>query len=372
MDDSVTPDAQTTTPPVAAGSISLAPEQGMSEDTAPIAAQSAARRLPLPRRGAPRPTIGSVPARWLRLTRPPTLVLGVAPIVVTLVLLWNRHVALAPVQAASTLLAVILGLAAANMLDEHLELERTSGQTWLQEPGGGYYAGNVLDGSGVASVDALRGSIVLFVLSALVGVPAILAGGPLVSLLGVVGLGAAFLYSATNFALKRLPAGEIASMLLLGPGLVIVTVLVQHQPVTRPEVLIGIALGLLAGALIESAHLRDGEIDRRMGRRTLVVLLGEHSVRVLYVLCIIVAYVLVLAAALPHGGTPGAIGALLSLPAMALPLTGALRAQGLNVRHLVVRQSLRAYAAFALWLCIGLIADDILRIAVPFIAGLNG
>lgn len=299
------------------------------------------------------------PAGWLLLTRPPTLTLTIAPAVVTLAALWARSVSINAALAIALLVALALASAAANMLDEYLEYERLAKSNWMQAAGGSYYENNLVADSGLQPITILRVSIALFVLSVVVSVPLIVAGGVPLIILGLLGLAVAFFYSATSFALKRLPAGELCILLALGPGVVAATLLSQRQRVTASDLLIGFALGFFALALVEATHLRDMDADKLQGRKTLATQLGVRGAHIIFAVSLVAAYLLIALAAFPHGAAHGALLAFLSLPVTIIPLTGGLRTMSANVRHLVVRQTLRAYVYFAGWLIIGLLLTGI-------------
>ena len=368
MDESTSPDAQLS---YAVRSPDAAhPEVTPSNPPTPLDSPLDSPMVPATPGQDARPRGGL--AGWLLLSRPPTLVLGLAPVVLALALLWAHGARLALIPAICAPLAAMLALAGGNMLDEHLELARSAGQNWLREPGGGYYDGNVLEHSGIRSLSALRVSLALLTVSALVGIPVVIAGGVPVIVLGIGGLACVFLYSATSFALKRLPAGELVLLLALGPGLVVATVLSQRAHVSLDALLLGVALGLFAAALVEAAHLRDVDIDIRAGRRTLVTVLGERFARLIYILCIVAAFALVLVAALLKGDAHGMIAAILALSATLLALTAVVRAQGVRARHFAVKQTLRAYVVFVVWLGIGIVAWHLVELMVPLVVASFG
>lgn len=369
MDESATPDAQLS---FAVESPGAAYHQTAYSEVAyvgePALAESPAASSIGSEYGAPRGTLAS----WSRLCRLPTLVLGLAPVLISLALLWAHNSNLSLIPALCTPVAVALALAGGNMLDEYLELAHSSGQTWFREPGGGYYAGNALEHSGIRPLTALRVSLALLGLSALIGIPVAIAGGIPVIVLGSVALIGVFLYPATRFALKRLPIGELVLLLALGPGLVAATILSQHAHLSLESLLIGFALGLLAVALVESAHLRDVEVDSRSGRRTLPVILGTRTTRWIYVVCIVIAYTLVLLVALLKGNIPGGATAILALPITLIALTGTVRALSVNARNVAVVQTLRAYVAFAAWLGAGIIIWHLVELLIPLVLSTFG
>ena len=308
------------------------------------------------------------PVAWIRLCRPPTLLLGLAPVLITLAFLWATNRQLLAPAMIDMLISVLLVLAGASMLDEYLEFERSVHRRWNNN-GGSYYAENMLEGSGLQPLTALRVSILLLLLGALIGLPLILAGGAPLLILGALGLVAAVLYSSTNFALKRLPAGELVIFLALGPGLVIATALSQGDTPSLPVLELGLALGLFTVALVLAAHLRDQEADRTISRRTLVLVNGQRASYILYTICLFGAYLLTMLVALPENAARGTVLTIFSLPAALIAWTGVTRALAHQSRQLAVRHTLRAYTSFALWTLTGLLAAGLILHIVSLIQG---
>jgi 1,4-dihydroxy-2-naphthoate octaprenyltransferase len=309
----------------------------------------------------------SVPSRaittlvaWIRLCRPPTLSLGLAPVLVTLAYLFATSAHLLVLPLLGMLISTASVLAGASMLDEYLEYERTVHRRHLEDNGGSYYARNVLEGTGIRPMLALRVSVGLLGFGVIVGLPLIKVGGPALLVLGALGLAIAILYSSTNYALKQLPIGELAVLLTLGPGLAIATMLSQGRRITLPALELGLALGLFALALLLAAHLRDHEADRAISRRTLIQQSGNRAGSILYTACLVLAYLLVILVALPRGATHGAVLALFSLPATLIASTGVFRALVQTSRHLAVRHTLRAYTWFAFWTFTGLLVGGLI------------
>jgi 1,4-dihydroxy-2-naphthoate octaprenyltransferase len=309
-------------------------------------------------------------ARWFTLLRPQTLLFGAGPVVVVLSLLWAQGARLAVLPALSALLAATLVLAGAIMLDEYLDYERFAVHGPVLR--GVETPVTLLETTSITPLDALRASLALIVTGAVVGLPAVVAGGPLVLLLGMLGVATAFLYSATSYSLKRLPAGELVVALALGPGVVVVTLLSQHHRVNGADLLLGAALGLFALAQLEVTHLRDAAADRNARRMTLVVLLGERGGRLLCALCFLAAYLAAFLVALQPNIYRGALATLLSASAAVVPLTGALRARAIAARQLVVGQTFRAYAYFILGLALGFVAAGLFVRLYPSVRLLLG
>lgn len=301
--------------------------------------------------------------RWLRVVRVPLLLCSVAPVLVIGALLWAQRAAFSPLELAITALAVALVQAGAQVLDAYLDhvrrsrpastdLSRSSDRLSAQPP-------NVLLAAEIYPLDALRVAVGLFAAGAGLGIPLAFAGGWPALLVGIGGLAIAFLYSATTYALKRLPLGELVVFLALGPGVVALTLLAQRQPVTPVALALGAALGLFATALVAADNLRALSPEIRDGRKTLVRLLGRAGGRRLFAACLLGAYVAALAAALPPNAPHGALAVLFSLPIAVVPLTGGLRARTAATLGQVVTGAMRAYAFFAFWLVLGLLVGGL-------------
>jgi 1,4-dihydroxy-2-naphthoate polyprenyltransferase len=324
--------------------------------------------LPLLETSAPTQASTTLVA-WIRLCRPPTLSLGLAPVLVTLAYLWATGAPLLALPLLGILISTSSVLAGASMLDEYLEYERKVHRRHLEDNGGGYYAKNVLEGTGIRPMSAFRVSIGLLGFGVVVGLPLIKIGGLPLLVLGALGLAVAILYSSTNFALKQLPIGELAVFLALGPGLSVATMLSQDRRPTLPALELGLALGLFTLALVLAAHLRDQESDRAISRRTLIQQSGNRAGSILYTACLAIAYLLVILVALPRGATHGAVLALFSLPATLIAWTGVCHAVVQSSRHLAVRHTLRAYARFAFWTFTGLLVGGLIVRLVALLQG---
>jgi 1,4-dihydroxy-2-naphthoate octaprenyltransferase len=299
-------------------------------------------------------------ARWARVIRPPLLICALAPVLVTAAEIWARGARLAIGTLVLTGVAVALVLAGASLLDAYLEHVRIEHLYDLDPASSTARAAghqmSDLVGAGIPPIQALRAAVALLLVGASLGVPlALLGAGWPMLVLGLAGLAAAFFYSATTYALKRLPLGDLAVFLALGPGLVAFTTLAQRAAMTPERWLLGGALGLFAAATLEAGNLRALSPEIRDGRATLARLLGRGRARLLVAGCLAGAYIPLLAIALAPSGPHGALAALLAAPVAVIPLTGALRARGAPAMDLVVTQTLRAYAFFAAWLVLGLL-----------------
>ncbi|HEX9057291.1 MAG TPA: prenyltransferase [Ktedonobacterales bacterium] len=311
------------------------------------------------RASADQPSSLSQIKAWARVGRLPTLACAVGPALVTGAWLWAQGLSVRPATLLVTAVAMGLTLGGANVMDAYLDHVRAEARMRAKPATTpdqkAPHSWSALLDAGIYPLDALRIAIALFVAGAALGLSlAVYAGWPGL-LLGGAGMLTAFLYSATNYALKRQPLGEVAVLLGLGPGIVAFTLLVQGRPLTQPALLLGLGLGFLATALLEAANLRAISPEIRDGRRTSIRLLGLRHGRWVFAACFISAYALAISALLSNDAPHGGLALLLSLPVAVLPLSGGLRARNAATLRLVVGGTQRTYAIFTLWLVIGLL-----------------
>ncbi|MEO7002180.1 MAG: prenyltransferase [Ktedonobacterales bacterium] len=305
-------------------------------------------------------------ATWLQLARPLTLPLSLFAVLAPLALLYAQGEQFSWLLALCAFVAVGLAHMGANLLDEYLEYVRSS-TSWLHAFDHDPATRPLLADAAIHPLDVLRASVVLLVMGALAGVPLALVGGPVVAGLGLLGLLISFLYSATSIAFKRLPLGDLAALLTLGPGIALVTVLAQRKPFTLSLLLLSLALGCFALAVTEIARLRDPRGDAANGYHTLVTLLGERAARTLCGLALLAAFALVFVVALPTDGPHGALLVIVALPAALLTFVGATHAAHPFTRRQMFHEALWAYVQFAGSLTLGLLLTGaILQIATLY------
>jgi 1,4-dihydroxy-2-naphthoate octaprenyltransferase len=289
-------------------------------------------------------------------------VLTLAPLCAALALLVasGRQIHLEP--AILMALALMLAQSGVNLLDAHLEYARGRrghvGEV-LAAPQAAD-AGDVLARHGLT---VLRTALALLALGVCAGIPLLGTGGLSELALGVFGLAVAFFYSATSYALKRLPGGEVALFLALGPAIVVAAVLAQKQPVTVPGLMLGCAMGLFGLAVVEVVRVRDALRPALLGGQARTD--STRGERWVYGASLFSAYLVVMATVVTQVGLIGAAAALLSFPSALLAISAGVRARSVVVLDAVVRHTLGAYAWFTALLVGGLLASEVVRLVLP-------
>lgn len=295
---------------------------------------------------------------WWDGIRPAYLLLALVPVCVGSVLAWIQTItAKKPFGHFHTthfigiLAAIILIQIGANLVNDYYDYLRGVDTSNTFGPGG------LIQQGLVRPTRVLSLGLLSLALGAIIGCIVAAAGGPIVYLLGVVGLLCAYFYSATSRSLSSLALGELVGFLLFGPLITIGAYLVMAQTggIASSTLTYGIPLGLFAAATIHANNMRDIEGDIHAKRRTLASILGLQWSRWLYCALLLVAYLLVIVAAVPHGAPHFVLLTLWTLPILVVAVTSVIRAGTSSGLHLVMRQTLKLETYFALFLIIALL-----------------
>lgn len=110
---------------------------------------------------------------------------------------------------------------------------------------------------------------------------------------GALALLAAWFYTGGKRPYGYAGFGELAAFLFFGPVATVCSAWIQWPIVRFEGLLSGIALGLLAAAVLLANNLRDLVTDRAVGKRTLAVRIGRTASTVLFVVFVLLPFGLV-------------------------------------------------------------------------------
>jgi 1,4-dihydroxy-2-naphthoate octaprenyltransferase len=128
-------------------------------------------------------------------------------------------------------------------------------------------------------------------------------------LVGAAAIAAGWFYTGGSNPYGYRALGEISVFVFFGLVSVMGTAYVQLERLPWAAWVVAVPVGLLSCAMLVVNNLRDIETDRRTGKRTLAVVLGDGRTRLLYSGCAVVSFLCVPAVA---AARPWAI---LALPA---------------------------------------------------------
>ncbi|MEM1411889.1 MAG: 1,4-dihydroxy-2-naphthoate octaprenyltransferase [Pseudomonadota bacterium] len=203
--------------------------------------------------------------------RPKTLPLAVVPVLLGGLLAWRATGQLNLPLLLVTLLTALLIQAGTNLFNDAKDGLRGNDGPERIGP-------TRLTSSGQATARQVMGSAwLLFGLALLGGLYLVLQGGPAILLLGLASLAAGWAYSGGPKPLSHTPWGEVFVIGFFGVAAVGGTYFLQAGDLPLPAILVGLALGVQAAAVLIVNNTRDRDGDAQAGRRTLALVLGRRG-----------------------------------------------------------------------------------------------
>jgi 1,4-dihydroxy-2-naphthoate octaprenyltransferase len=209
--------------------------------------------------------------------------------------------------------------------------------------------------SGLISPERVRlGMIVVLVLAALDGVYLIIVGGWPILAIGVASILSALAYSGGPFPLASHALGDLFVFLFFGLAAVCGTYWVQAHDMTLAVFIAALPPGFLITAILVVNNTRDIDTDRRAGKNTLAVVLGEQGSRIEYVVLLVASYLVPVLMWIAGWWSTWVLLTLLSIP-LAYPLAqGLFRASDGPAFNKILAGTARLSLVFSVLLSIGL------------------
>jgi 1,4-dihydroxy-2-naphthoate octaprenyltransferase len=244
---------------------------------------------------------------WLLAIRPKTLPAAASGVVMGSALAW-RDGAFQLLPALAALAVALLLQIASNVANDVFDFERGADTSERQGPL------RVTQAGLLTPAQVKSGLLVILGLSAAIGLYLAVLRGWVVIAIGLAAIVSAVAYTGGPFPLGYYGLGDIFVFIFFGLASVAGTYFVQAGSVSPAAWWMSVPVGLIITAILVVNNLRDIENDRKAGKHTLAVRLGERGTRVEYLACMMVAYLLlpalVVAKIIPAGG----LLAWLSLP----------------------------------------------------------
>jgi 1,4-dihydroxy-2-naphthoate octaprenyltransferase len=292
--------------------------------------------------------MASVSARsaWWLAIRPATLTASAAPVFVGTGAAWADGVfALWPAIAA--LIGASLLQIGANFANDVFDFERGADNEERLGPQRATQQG------WISAEQMKRAMWLAFAGALLTGVYLTSVAGWPVMALGLLSIAAAYLYTGGPKPYGYLGLGDLSVFLFFGFGAVAGTYFVQAQHVSRLVLWASVPIGALATAILVVNNLRDIGTDKRAGKLTLAVRLGDAATRNYYLLLLAIAYLVP-----PYLWWRGLADAWVMMPWLSLPLAFRLADRmrhegGLALNGCLV-QTARLEVVFGLLFAVGL------------------
>lgn len=252
-----------------------------------------------------------------RAIRPHTLGLSLSPVLAGSLVGWVQGGVLRlDITAAAALSAACMQIGANLQNDAADALNGTDGPA---RPG----PARVTQLGWVSAPTMLRAAWLAFLLALLAGAYLVTVGGLPLVLLGLVAVVAAWAYSGGPRPISRGPFGELVVLAFFGLVAVAGVAWLYTGTLSPAALLMGLAIGFPAAAVLLINNLRDHASDADAGRRTLAILLGPVAAARAVALLLLMVVPALLALALLGWPWPGALLGLVALMP-ALPLARSL------------------------------------------------
>ena len=222
---------------------------------------------------------------WMLAIRPRTLPAAASGVVMGSALAWHDgSFQLLPALAA--LCVALLLQIGSNVANDVFDFERGADTAERQGPM------RVTQAGLLTPEQVKRGMWVIFGLAALCGLYLASLRGWTVILIGLAAILSAIAYTGGPFPLGYYGLGDLFVFVFFGLAAVAGTYFVQVGSVSAAAWWMAVPVGLIVTAILVVNNLRDLENDRKAGKHTLAVMLGAQGARAEYVLCLVIAYLL--------------------------------------------------------------------------------
>ena len=220
--------------------------------------------------------------KWIQGARPRTLPAAIAPVLTASALSYRQS---NKVDWLNALLALLVGLLlqiGVNFSNDYSDGVKGSDANRV---------GPVrLVGSGLASAASVkRAAILTYLLGAISGLVLALRTNPILILIGLISIAAAWYYTGGKSPYGYRGLGEVSVFIFFGLVATNGTYFGETKHLSIWSFLLSVEMGLLACAILAVNNLRDLPKDEKVGKRTLAVRLGDTRARRFYMFLIFIA-----------------------------------------------------------------------------------
>lgn len=233
---------------------------------------------------------------WWRLLRPHTLTASFVPVFVGSMLAFAEG-SIQPLLFLAMLVASILIQAATNMFNEYYDFTR--GLDTEDSVG----IGGTIVRDGIQPKTVLGLALGFFGIAMLLGVYICLQSNWWIAVIGLVCMLFGYLYTGGPYPIAYTPFGELFSGFFMGTVIVGISYFIQTDALTPEAVLISLPIAIFIGGIMMSNNIRDLEGDKKNGRHTIAILLGQKNavsfLAGLFISAYLITAILILTGVLP-------------------------------------------------------------------------
>ena len=227
--------------------------------------------------------------KWILGTRPRTLPAAIAPVVVATALVGADFNWFRAALALKVAVWLQIGVNFANDYSDGVK---------------GTDADRVgpirLVASGMASARSVKAAaLISFAIASVAGTWLALLTSPLLILVGIISIAAAWGYTGGKNPYGYKGLGELSVFLFFGVIATMGTYYAQTEELTLLSFIVSIPMGALSCAILSINNLRDRPKDELVGKRTVAVRIGDRNARRMYVALLILAHCAAIATFIP-------------------------------------------------------------------------
>lgn len=220
---------------------------------------------------------------WMLASRPRTLPAAAAGVVMGTALAWYDGFFRLDAALVCLLTALLLQIGS-NLANDVFDFERGTDTADRLGP-------TRVTQAGILTPQQVKtGMMVVFGLAVLLGLYLVWLGGWVIALLGAAAIVSAIAYTGGPFPIGYYGLGDIFVFLFFGLAAVAGTYYLQAGMVTPAVWWMTLPPGLMITAILVVNNLRDIENDRKAGKHTLAVWLGERGAKIEYLACMLISY----------------------------------------------------------------------------------
>jgi 1,4-dihydroxy-2-naphthoate octaprenyltransferase len=227
--------------------------------------------------------------KWILGARPRTLPAAIAPVVVATALVGNDFNWFRAALALKVAVWLQIGVNFAN--------DYSDGVKGTDEDRVGPIR---LVGSGLATAKSVKAAaFISFGIASIAGTWLALLTSPLLIVVGVLSIAAAWGYTGGKNPYGYRGLGELSVFLFFGVIATMGTYYAQTEEITLLSFVVSIPMGALSCAILAINNLRDRPKDELVGKLTVAVRIGDRKARAMYVALLALAHIAAIATLIP-------------------------------------------------------------------------
>jgi len=218
--------------------------------------------------------------KWILGARPRTLSAAIAPVVIASTLAGSEFHWFRAALALKVAVWLQIGVNYANDYSDGVKGtdENRVGPTRLVA-------------SGLASARAVKNAaLISFLIASIAGTWLALLTSPLLIVIGILAIAAAWGYTGGKNPYGYSGLGEVSVFIFFGLVATVGTYYVQTEKITLLSFIVAIPMGALACAILAVNNIRDRAQDELVGKRTIAVRLGDTRARYEFVGLLVLAH----------------------------------------------------------------------------------